>query len=69
MMKLKGLLNKAHDAGIGTIGLTVLCSLASVADAQQVAVRPVTDIRAVMKEHAMIAGTDLWPGLDRKSVV
>ena len=62
MMKLKGLLNKAHDAGIGTIGLTVLCSLASVADAQQVAVRPVTDIRAVMKEHAMIAGTDLWPG-------
>jgi hypothetical protein len=66
MMKVKmtRLSIKSHHAGIGAICLTLLCSLASVADAQQGAVRPVADIRAVMKEHALIAGNDLWPGFN-----
>lgn len=68
IMKMKVLPNKAHNAGIGTICLTVLCSLASVTYAQQVAVRPVTDIRAVMREHSLIAETSLWPGFMVKEI-
>ena len=59
---------KFHCAGIGTIALTVLCGFASVADAQHIAVKPVTDIRAVMKEHALIAENDLWPGFDPEQI-
>jgi len=59
---------KSHRAGIGTIALTVLCSFASVADAQQVTVNPVTDIGAVMREHALIAENDLWPGFDPEQI-
>ncbi len=39
------LANKSHQAGIGAIVVMVLGGFASVADAQQVAVNPVTDIR------------------------
>ena len=53
---------KSHHAGIGTIALTVLCSFASVADAQQVTVKPMTDIGEVMTEHAAIGKKDLWTG-------
>jgi hypothetical protein len=59
---------KSHHTGIGTIALTVLCNFASVADAQHVAVKPVTDIRAVMREHALIAENDLWPGFDPEQI-
>ena len=59
---------KSHCAVIGTIALTVLCGFASVADAQHIAVKPVTDIRAVMKEHALIAENDLWPGFDPEQI-
>ncbi len=59
---------KSHRAGIGTIALTVLCSFAYATDAQHVAVKPVTDIRAVMKEHALIAENDLWPGFDPEQI-
>jgi hypothetical protein len=41
---------------------------ASVINAQQVATRPVTDIREVMREHARIAESNLWPGFSVKEI-
>ncbi len=53
---------------VGIIALILLCSFTSAADVQQVAIKPVTDIRAVMKEHALIAENDLWPGFNIKEI-
>ncbi len=52
----------------GTISMLVLSSLAFVADAQQVAIKPVTDIREVMREHALIAEMQLWPGFNVREI-
>jgi len=41
---------------------------ASVTDAQQVATRPVTDVREVMREHALIAEMQLWPGFNVREI-
>ena len=51
-----------------TISLLVLIGLAPVADAQQVAFKPVTDVREVMKEHVAIAEMQLWPGFNAKEI-
>ncbi|MHC1730556.1 MAG: hypothetical protein AB9888_00770 [Bacteroidales bacterium] len=48
----------------GTMALLALSFLSPVADAQQPAINPVTDIREVMKEHAAIREINLWPGFD-----
>ena len=62
------LTNKSHLSGIGAIIVMVLGGFASVADAQQAGAKPVTDIRAVMREHALIAENDLWPGFDPEQI-
>lgn len=59
---------KSCRVGIGTIALLALCGFVSVADAQQVATIPVTDIREVMREHARIAESNLWPGFNVKEI-
>ena len=50
------------------IAVLALCGLASVAGAQQVAKKPVTDVREVMREHAVIAENSLWPGFDVEKI-
>ena len=52
----------------GTITLLILSGLPFVADAQQVAVKPVTDIREVMREHVLIAEMPLWPGFNLREI-
>jgi hypothetical protein len=47
--------------------LTLIVS-ASVAEAQQVAIKPVTDLMEVMREHAGIAETNLWPGFNVQKI-
>ena len=41
---------------------------ASFANAQHVAILPVADISEVMREHARIAESNLWPGFDVKEI-
>jgi len=50
------------------IAVLALCGLASVAGAQPVAKKPVTDVREVMREHALIAESNLWPGFDVREI-
>lgn len=52
----------------GTMALLVVGFLSPVADAQQQAIKPVTDIREVMKEHAAIREINLWPGFDPEQI-
>jgi hypothetical protein len=46
----------------------VIGFLSPVAGAQQQAIKPVTDIREVMKEHAAIREINLWPGFDPEQI-
>lgn len=50
------------------IAVLALVVFASPANAQQVAIKPVTDVMEVMKEHAGIAETNLWPGFDVREI-
>lgn len=50
------------------IAVLALCGLASVAGAQQVAIKPVTDVMEVMREHSAIAEINLWPGFDIREI-
>ena len=59
---------QTHSAVFGTISCLVLSGLAFIADAQQVAVKPVTDIREVMREQALIAEMQLWPGFNVREI-
>jgi hypothetical protein len=51
-----------------TIAILALGVFATVANAQQVALTPVTDVMEVMREHAGIAETNLWPGFNVKEI-
>ena len=50
------------------ITVLALCGLASVVEAQQVAIKPVTDVMEVMREHTLIAEINLWPGFNIKEI-
>jgi len=50
------------------IAVLTLVVIASVADAQQVANKTVTDVREVMREHDGIAEINLWPCFDLKKI-
>jgi len=52
----------------GIIALLALGFLSPVADAQKPAIKPVTDVREVIREHAGIAESNLWPGFDLKKI-
>jgi len=54
--------------GIAIIAAVALMGVAPVTDAQQPAPNPVTDIREVMREHAVIAEINLWPGFNVKEI-
>jgi hypothetical protein len=64
MMKI--ILSSAEQslAVIGTMAFLLLTVISPATDAQPVADKPVTDISAVMREHALITENDLWPGFD-----
>ena len=59
---------KSQGAGLVIITALTLGGFASVADAQQVAIKPVTDVREVMREHAGISEINLWPGINIKEI-
>ena len=50
------------------IAVLTLVVFASVAEAQQVAIKPVTDVREVMRDHAGIAQINLWPGFNIREI-
>ncbi|MDZ7633973.1 MAG: hypothetical protein U5L72_05850 [Bacteroidales bacterium] len=59
---------KSGRISIGIIALLALGSSATMTDAQEVTVKPVTDVREVMREHALIAEVNLWPGFNLKEI-
>ncbi|MBE0673867.1 MAG: hypothetical protein IH591_04320, partial [Bacteroidales bacterium] len=50
------------------IAVLALVVFATVADAQQIAKIPVTDVIEVMKEHSAIAEINLWPGFNVREI-
>lgn len=59
---------RSFHAGITVIAVAALCVFSQIADGQQVVGMLVTDIREVMREHASIAGINLWPGFNAKEI-
>lgn len=66
-MKTKLLPTNSFRIATATLFI-LLAGLAYTADAQQSTLKPVTDIREVMKEHVAISEIDLWPGFDPEQI-
>lgn len=67
-MKIIHLATKLRRLTIATLVFFPLFNLLYVADARQTIVKPVTDIREVMMEHAAISEINLWPGFDPEQI-